>query len=91
MNKSTLCLLVFLCSLMFLWTPASCAHPMVSLAHRVQSSLLDWMTNQADWFNATRTAQYCFNLGWYNVFTFNDGGLAFYTCLDSYFKTIRFL
>ena len=88
MNKSTLCLLVLLFSLLSLVTPATAAD---SRAHTVRASLLDWITNQADWFQLVRTASYCFNLGWYNVFTFNDGGLAFYTCLDSYFKTIRFL
>ena len=91
MNKSSLCLLVLLFSLVYLSTPVSCASPLVSLAHTVSASLLDWITNQADWFQTVRTANYCFSLGWYNVLTFNDGGLAFYTCLDSYFKTIRFL
>ncbi len=75
MNKKTLCLLVFLC---------------ICLS-TVHASVLDYITNQADWFQATRTVIYCFNIGWFNVFSFNDGGLAFYTCLDSYFKTIRFL
>ncbi len=90
MNKATLCLLVFLCFLSFSMTPVE-AHPITTLAHQVRSSVLDWMTNQNDWFLATQTAAYCFNLGWFNVFNYNDGGLAFYTCLDSYFKTIRFL
>ena len=91
MNKSILCLLVFLCSLSFLMTPVSAVHPVEALAHRVRASFLDWITNQNDWFMTTQTAAYCFNIGWFNVFTYNDGGLAFYTCIDSYFKTIRYL
>ena len=55
------------------------------------SNLHDWWTNQNDWFMATITLGYCFNIGWFNVFTYNDGGLAFYTCLDSYLKTLKFL
>ena len=45
MNKSILCLLVFLCSLSFLMTPVSAAHPIVALAHQVRGSFLDWITN----------------------------------------------
>ena len=58
MNKSTLCLLLLALLALFV-SPSTAAqqqHPLVSLAHTVRASLLDWMTNQADWFNATRTA-----------------------------------
>ncbi len=86
MNKkiSSLCLLVVFCILSFLCSPVS-ASPVVS------TSILGWMTNQNDWFLTTYTVTYCFNIGLYNIFNFNDGGLSFYQCLNQFVKSIKYL
>ena len=52
--------------------------------------VLNWWMNQLDWFLTTMTVWYCFNIGLYNVYNFNDGGIAFYECLTSFVEPITY-
>ena len=85
-KKSTSFCLLALCMILCL-----SSIPVVSASPLVSASILDWMTNQNDWFLITITVGYCFQLGFFNIYTYNDGGLAFYQCLNQYVKTVRFL
>ena len=82
MNKN-FCLLVFMCLVAF-GVATSVEAP------QVQGTVLGWWMNTLDGFLAFQTVTYCFLVGWFNIYSFNDGGLMLYTCMNSYLATITF-
>ncbi len=73
MNKN-ICLLVFFACL--LTTVASRSEDITVEANTLwYSFILNWWMNQTNYILLGFTVLYCFNLGWFNIFNYNDGGL----------------
>ena len=49
-----------------------------------------YLTNTLDFMMTYMTVLYCFNMGLFNVFFYNDGGQTLYDCMDANVKTIKF-
>ncbi len=96
MNKN-ICLLVFACLLVATLANEqqsmeleSVFQPKPTIKAPKVGGILNWWTNQNDWLMTVFTVMYCFNVGFFNIFNYNDGGLSLYTCLESYVKTITY-
>ena len=86
MNKN-ICLLV-MASILAL---ASASSSDIQVNRRTRHYLfLEWWMNQLDLFLTTLTVGYCFQIGWYNVYNYNDGGIALYNCLSSFVEPINY-
>ena len=90
MNKN-ICLLVLTCLLALTF-----AQTLESSGIEVERKtrhypVLNWWMSQNDWFLTTMTTWFCFNVGMYNIYIFNDGGMAFYQCLNSYVGGITYV